>query len=79
LRPAAIAVIVAGAFVAGGCTSPEATRTRGGGPGGDVGNRGPTVEMHEGSRPFFKTPGRIGALDHPSLDSAQQAYDVSRQ
>ncbi len=39
-----------------GCGSPEATRTRGGGPGADVGNRGPIVYMHEGSQPYFATP-----------------------
>ncbi len=47
------------AFVLSGvvaCESPEATRTRGGGPGGDVGNRDAVVELHEGSRPFYQTP-----------------------
>lgn len=39
-----------------GCTSPEATRARGGGPGGDKGNRGEVVEMHAGSEPYYKTP-----------------------
>jgi hypothetical protein len=40
-----------------GCTSPEATRTRGGGPGADVGNhpRGP-VELHAGARMYAGTP-----------------------
>jgi hypothetical protein len=38
------------------CTSPEATRTRGGGPGADIGNRGPVVQMHEGADPYYKTP-----------------------
>ena len=36
--------------------SPEASRTRGGGPGADVGNRGKEVRIHEGSRPFYQTP-----------------------
>jgi hypothetical protein len=39
-----------------GCGSPEATRTRGSGPGADVGNRGPIVYMHEGAQPYFATP-----------------------
>jgi hypothetical protein len=39
-----------------GCTSPEATRVRAGGPGGDTGNRGAHVNMHEGSRPYWRTP-----------------------
>jgi hypothetical protein len=38
------------------CESPEATRRRGGGPGADVGNRSPVVEMHQGARPYFQTP-----------------------
>jgi hypothetical protein len=38
------------------CSSPEATRQRGGGPGADVGNRGPAVEMHGGSDPYHDTP-----------------------
>ena len=38
------------------CDSPEATRTRAGGPGADVGNHDKVVEMHEGSRPFWETP-----------------------
>lgn len=38
------------------CASPEATRTRGGGPGADVGNRGQAVEFHAGAEPYYKTP-----------------------
>jgi hypothetical protein len=38
------------------CTSPEATRMRGGGPGGDTGNRDRVVEMHEGAEPYWRTP-----------------------
>jgi hypothetical protein len=38
------------------CDRPEATRTRGGGPGADVGNRSPVVEMHQGAQPYFQTP-----------------------
>jgi hypothetical protein len=38
-----------------GCTSPEATRQRAGGPGADVGNRG-GVELHAGAQPYAKTP-----------------------
>jgi hypothetical protein len=47
-------VAVAGALVA--CASPEATRSRAGGPGGDVGNRGAVVSMHAGSDPYWETP-----------------------
>jgi hypothetical protein len=60
------------------CDSPEATRTRGGGPGADVGNRGKVVEMHEGSRPFWKTP-QIITAKHPPLESARQADELSRR
>jgi hypothetical protein len=38
------------------CNRPEAMRTRGGGPGADVGNRSPVVEMHQGAQPYFQTP-----------------------
>jgi hypothetical protein len=68
--------LLIGCLGAAGCSSPEATRTRGG-RGADVGNRGPIVEMHEGSRPFWKTPERI-AVEHPPLESAQQARRLSR-
>jgi hypothetical protein len=38
------------------CESPEAGRVRGGGPGGDIGNRGEPVELHAGSRLYHQTP-----------------------
>jgi hypothetical protein len=60
------------------CASPETTRTRGGGPGADVGNRGKDVDMHEGSRPFWKTPDLI-PTKHPPLAPASQADQLSRQ
>jgi hypothetical protein len=60
------------------CDSPEDTRSRGGGPGADVGNRGKVVDMHEGSQPFWKTPQLI-ASKHPPLESARQADQLSRQ
>jgi hypothetical protein len=60
------------------CASPEVTRTRGGGPGADVGNRGKVVKMHEGSRPFYQTPELIPAK-HPPLESASQADELSRK
>ena len=43
----------------GACTSPEATRQRAGGAGGDVGNRGNGVELHEGSQPYWRTPAAL--------------------
>jgi hypothetical protein len=65
------------AFVAA-CTSPESTRTRGGGPGADLGNRGAVVEMHEGSRPYENTPRLIPEKGAP-IDSANQADRLSRR
>lgn len=67
--------ILAGVACAG-CTSPEATRTRGGGPGADAGNRPAAVKMHGGSNPYWRTPDRIGRA-HPSLQPARQAQQLS--
>lgn len=53
------------------CTSPEAARSRGGGAGGDVGNVGDPVVMHEGSHPYHETPRLIA----PPLEPARQAAD----
>ena len=61
-----------------GCDSPEATRTRGGGPGADVGNHDKVVEMHEGSRPFWETP-RIIPSKHAPIEAARQADELSRR
>jgi hypothetical protein len=69
--------LIALLFYIAGCTSPEATRTRGGGPGADPGNRGQILRIHEGARPFEKTPVIIPA-QHPSLDPADQADRLSR-
>jgi hypothetical protein len=33
--------------------------------------------MHEGSRPYWNTPARIG-VEHPPLEGAQQAQQISR-
>jgi hypothetical protein len=38
------------------CTSPEAGRTRGGGPGADVKNWNHPVELHAGAEPYHETP-----------------------
>lgn len=54
MRPWVTAVALVG--LAAGCTSPEASRVRGGGSGADVGNRGEVVTMHEGSQPYHDTP-----------------------
>lgn len=61
-----------------GCSSPESLRTRGGGRGGDLGNRGEIVRMHEGSKPYENTP-KVMPAKHPSLDSASHAHQLSRK
>jgi hypothetical protein len=60
------------------CSSPEATRTRGGGPGGDTGNRPDVVRMHEGSRPYHEI-GRMVPGAVPALDPAAQAREYGRR
>lgn len=67
------ALLVAGAGLA--CNSPEAARTRGGGPGADVGNhpRGP-VELHAGARMFSGTPtSGEGIGEHALIGGTEQA------
>jgi hypothetical protein len=44
------------AFVLAACEGPERKRTRGGGPGADIGNRNPVVQLHAGSRMYYQTP-----------------------
>lgn len=60
------------------CGSPEATRTQGGGPGGDTGNRPEIVRMHEGSRPYHEIP-RVVPNGLPALDTASQAQEFGRR
>jgi hypothetical protein len=74
---AVIALIVLLLYLTG-CASPEFARTRGGGPGADIGHRGEIVRTHEGARPFEKTP-KLIPTKHPPLDSANQADQLSRQ
>ena len=71
-------LFVAISLCVAGCASPETTRTRGGGPGADIGNRKEIVRMHEGARPFENTP-RIIPAKHPPLDPANQADQLSRR
>lgn len=70
-------VLLAAAAVTA-CTSPEAERVRGGGPGADVGNRGNPVVMHEGSQPYALTPNLIPAKA-PPVEPARQASRLSEQ
>jgi hypothetical protein len=72
-----LTMLLIGCAAFSSCVSPETTRTRGGGPGADVGNREQRVKMHEGSDPFWKTPQR-DAVKHPPLAPARQAREFER-
>jgi hypothetical protein len=61
-----------------GCTSPEVSRTRGGGAGADLGNRSSIVRMHEGANPFEATP-KLIPTKSPPLEPARQADHLSRK
>lgn len=69
-------LLIAVAIAVAGCRSPEADRTRGGGPGGDKGNRPATVKMHEGSRQYWDTPVLIPG-ESVSLQPANHAREIS--
>lgn len=73
-----IALMMLACAALAGCRSPETTRTRGGGPGADVGNRSKEVKIHEGSEPYWKTPEHITGA-HPSLEPARHAREQSRR
>jgi hypothetical protein len=44
------------------CASPEVARVRGGGPGADPGNKGAIVEIHAGTKIYYKTPCRTAKV-----------------
>jgi hypothetical protein len=48
--------LVVGLLLLAACASPEAARTRGDGPGADVGNHRTPVEIHAGANPYHDTP-----------------------
>jgi hypothetical protein len=48
-------VLLVGGLLTSAC-SPEATRVRNGGPGGDIGNRSPVPEIHGPIDPYYETP-----------------------
>jgi hypothetical protein len=68
----ALAALACGTALAA-CASPEATRTRGGGPGADPGNRSGVVLMHEGARPYHDTPRLIAPYGFDDLAAGRQA------
>ena len=67
--PVAVAALAA-------CTSPEAERIRGGGPGADVGNRGSPIVMHEGSVSYADSP-KLIPVEAPPVWPASQARQLS--
>jgi hypothetical protein len=72
-----LVVLLAPLIAIAACESPEATRTRGGGPGGDSGNRPATVTMHEGSLQYWETRKLIPG-DSVSLQTASHARESGR-
>ena len=56
-------------FSVAACSSPEASRKRGGGAGADPGNRDAIVEIHEGAEPYHDTPCRMTDVECPKSDS----------
>jgi hypothetical protein len=70
-------IVAALGLLLAACTSPEATRLRGQGHGGDVRNVGEVARMHEGSDPYWRTP-RARGVGTPPIDSARQADRLSR-
>jgi hypothetical protein len=77
MQIAAGVLLAVSIILAAGCESPEAVRTRGGGPGGDRGNRPVNVRMHEGSQQYWKTPVVVPG-ESVSLEPARQAQQLSR-
>lgn len=70
------AFILFASFSVAACGSPEATRRRSGGPGGDSGNRPAQVKMHEGSRQYWQTPVLIPVEGAP-LGPSEQARHLT--
>jgi hypothetical protein len=77
VRNRALAIVLIACAALAGCGSPEARRTRGSGPGADVGNRPGIARMHEGAQPYWKTPRRVEGKQGPD-DGARQADRLSR-
>ena len=52
-------LLLLGVLTAASC-SPEASRSRGSGPGGDIGNRSQVAQIHGNVNPYYQTPRYIG-------------------
>jgi len=77
-RLSALALWLALGAAAAACTSPEATRTRAGGPGADPGNRRDVVRLHEGADPYWRTPRRLAERLQAPSEGARLADRQSR-
>jgi hypothetical protein len=78
MRGKLVLQLAAAALLLTACQSPEAQRTRGGGRGADLGYRGSSIEMHEGSEPYHNTPQLIDAR-HARGDADQKQKQASRR
>ena len=56
------AIVLIGTTLFVSACSPEATRTRSGGPGADIGNRSANVDMHGNVYPTYQEPERGQAI-----------------
>jgi hypothetical protein len=65
--------------LAAACTSPEATRVRGGGQGGDPGNRSEVVEIHAGAQPYWETPRLIPEGVEAPIRAARSAEGIAEE
>lgn len=54
--PVGVRLLAASLLLLSACSSPEAARARGGGPGADIKNWGQPVELHAGAEPYHETP-----------------------
>lgn len=71
-------MMIAAALSLMACDSPETTRTRGGGPGADLGNRGEVIKLHGGAEPFYKTPKLLEFRDKRRDGSKQNQQAAGR-
>lgn len=78
-------LLVIGVALLAACSSPEAVRTRGGGPGADIGNRRAAAQLHGGSRMYARTPCLLpkaecpGPLPHSGLPGDFPAPRTTRR
>jgi len=65
IHQALSAAVLLGTVALTAC-SPEATRSRSGGPGADFGNRTSDVEIHGQTNPYYRTPGKNPGTNAPT-------------